>query len=48
MAMEHHVSIEALRARLPDYAHDLGTNLALLVDDPALDPEARWGLAAVA
>lgn len=43
MAMEHHVSIEALRARLPDYAHDLGTNLALLVDDPALDPEARWG-----
>lgn len=37
------MSIEALRARLPDYARDLGTNLALLVDDPALDDEARWG-----
>lgn len=37
------MSIEALRARLPDYARDLGTNLALLVDDPALDSEARWG-----
>ena len=41
--MEHHVSIEALRARLPEYARDLGTNLALLVDDPTLDPEMRWG-----
>jgi alkyl hydroperoxide reductase subunit D len=41
--MEHHVSIEALRARLPDYARDLGTNLALLIDDPTLDCEARWG-----
>lgn len=41
--MEHDVSIEALRARLPDYARDLGTNLALLMDDPALDNEARWG-----
>jgi alkyl hydroperoxide reductase subunit D len=41
--MEYDVSIEALRARLPEYARDLGTNLALLIDDPSLDDEARWG-----
>lgn len=40
--MEHPVSIDALRASLPDYAGDLGVNLALLVDDPALDRETRW------
>lgn len=37
------MSIESLCARLPDYARDLATNLALLADDATLDPPAHWG-----
>ena len=37
------MSIEFLRAQLPDYARDLSTNLALLADDTTLDRAAHWG-----
>ncbi|AZS23216.1 MULTISPECIES: carboxymuconolactone decarboxylase family protein [unclassified Caulobacter] len=37
------MSIEFLRAQLPDYARDLSTNLALLADDATLDKAAHWG-----
>lgn len=37
------MSIEVLRARLPEYARDLATNLALLADDTTLDRAAHWG-----
>lgn len=35
--------IDALRAQLPAYAKDLGTNLNLLARETVLDDQARWG-----
>ena len=35
--------IDALRAQLPAYAKDLGTNLAVLAGETVLSDQARWG-----
>ena len=35
--------IDALRAQLPAYAKDLGTNLTVLAGETALSDQARWG-----
>jgi len=35
--------IEALRARLPAYAKDIGTNLAVLAEETLLTDQAKWG-----
>ena len=37
------MSIEALRAQLPAYARDLGTNLSILAEETVLSDQARWG-----
>lgn len=37
------MSIEALGRRLPDYARDIATNLAVLAEDATLSDQARWG-----
>ncbi len=37
------MSIEALRARLPAYAKDIATNLAVLAEEAVLDDQAKWG-----
>ncbi len=37
------MSIEALRAQLPDYAKDIGTNLGALAGETVLSDQARWG-----
>jgi len=35
--------IDALRAQLPAYAKDLGTNLSVLATEAVLGDQARWG-----
>lgn len=37
------MSIDALRARLPAYAKDIGTNLAVLAQEAVLSGQAKWG-----
>jgi len=37
------MSIEALRARLPAYAKDIGTNLSVLAGETVLGDQAKWG-----
>lgn len=37
------MSIEALRARLPAYAKDIGTNLEVLSGESVLSDQAKWG-----
>ncbi|MET3664264.1 carboxymuconolactone decarboxylase family protein [Caulobacter sp. 1776] len=37
------MSIEALRAQLPAYARDLGTNLSVVAGETVLSDQARWG-----
>lgn len=37
------MSIEALRAQLPAYAKDIGTNLSVLAGETVLSDQARWG-----
>jgi alkyl hydroperoxide reductase subunit D len=35
--------IAALRAQLPAYAKDIGTNLSILVEETLLSDQAKWG-----
>jgi alkyl hydroperoxide reductase subunit D len=37
------MSIQALRAQLPAYARDIGSNLVLLADETLLSDQAKWG-----
>lgn len=38
------MSIEALKARIPDFAKDVRLNLSSLVNDEGLQGETKWGL----
>jgi alkyl hydroperoxide reductase subunit D len=39
------MSIDALKAQLPDYAKDLKLNLGAVLNQPALTPQQVWGTA---
>ena len=38
------MTIEALKARLPDFAKDVRLNLSALANDDSLAPQTKWGL----
>jgi len=38
------VSVDSLRARLPDFCKDVRLNLSALVNEETLGPQTKWGL----